>query len=189
MGVTTFLWAGWFVLSLIFGGRCEQPELVQNFVSKKYLGRWYEIYREKSVPFEQEDCATATYRELDGNFIEVNNIEYNIAESKWAAENPTKPADAQCSAFRSGHCQVKFVWVQPWSDYKILYTDYTTHSVVYGCDTFVGGMVKFDWLWALTRVPNAIGSAAHTALTNTVFAVINSKLEDFGDVNTRLRPT
>ncbi len=52
------------------------------------------MYREKSVPFEQEDCATATYRELDGNFIEVNNIEYNIKEDKWAAENPNPAADA-----------------------------------------------------------------------------------------------
>ena len=81
------------------------------------------------------------------------------------------------------------MFVQPWSDYKILYTDYTTHSVVYGCDTFVGCMVKFDWLWSLTRAPLAIGSAAHTTMKNTVFAVINSKLEDWGNTETRLRPT
>ena len=69
-----------------------------------------------------------------------------------------------------------------------MYTDYSTHSVVYGCDNYIGGMVKLDWLWTLSRVPNAIGSAAHTVLKDTVFKVIRSKLDNF-DPDTRLRPT
>ena len=69
-----------------------------------------------------------------------------------------------------------------------MYTDYTTHSVVYGCDNFGAGAVKLDWLWAITRVPNAIGSATHDAMKATIFGVINDKLEDF-DPETRLRPT
>ena len=86
-------------------------------------------------------------------------------------------------------CQVQFFGITPWSDYQILYTDYTTHSVVYGCDTFGAGAYKVDWLWALTRVPEAIGTAAHTTMKNTIYSVINSKLEDAGDLDTRLRPT
>ena len=69
-----------------------------------------------------------------------------------------------------------------------MYTDYATHSVVYGCDNFVGGMIRFDWLWTLSRVPNAIGSSAHTVLKDTIFKVINSKLSDFNPL-TRLRAT
>ena len=68
-------------------------------------------------------------------------------------------------------------------------TDYDSYSVVYACDTFGAGAVKFDWLWVVTRTANAIGSAAHTAMKNTVFDIINSKLDDFGDPDTRLRPT
>ena len=99
-----------------------------------------------------------------------------------------RPGKAQCSSFRSGLCQVKFFELSPWSDYSILYTDYTTHSVVYGCDTFLAGAIKFDWLWALTRVPNAIGSSAHSLMEATIFKVITDKLEKF-DPETRLRPT
>ena len=52
----------------------------------------------------------------------------------------------------------------------------------------MAGAIKFDWLWILTRVPSAIGSAAHTAMTATVFNIITDKLEDFNPVE-RLRPT
>lgn len=119
----------------------------------------------------------------------MNNVEYSLSQKAFPkGDGPPNTADAQCSSFRSGHCQVKFVWIQPWSDYQVLYTDYDTHSVVYGCDTFVGGMVKLDWLWALTRVPNAIGSAAHSLMKTTIFKVITDRLEDF-DPEDRLRPT
>ena len=64
---------------MIFGGNCERPELIKDFDRVKYLGRWYEMYRESSVPFEKEDCATATYRALDYNYIEVNNVEYSLS--------------------------------------------------------------------------------------------------------------
>jgi len=70
------------------------------------------MYREKSVPFESEDCATATYRLLDNNFVEVNNVEYSLSQKAFPkGDGPPNTADAQCSSFRSGHCQVKFVWI------------------------------------------------------------------------------
>ena len=75
--MTSVLWASWLVLRLTVGGVCERPELVQNFDSKRYLGRWYEMYRDETVVGQEADCATATYV-LDGTFIEVNNIEYDI---------------------------------------------------------------------------------------------------------------
>ena len=84
---------------------------------------------------------------------------------------------------------MKFFELSPWSDYSILDTDYDSYSVVYACDTFFAGAVKFDWLWVITRTANAIGSAAHTAMKDTVYAIINSKLENPGDLDTRLRPT
>ena len=188
-GLTLVIWIGYLVTRLTVGGSCERPSLVENFDKEAYLGRWYEMYRVKDVPFQDEDCATATYVDIGNNYIEVNNIEWNIDEQEWPRGNPTTPGKAQASSFRSGLLQVKFFELSPWSDYSVLHTDYTTHSVVYACDTFGAGAVKLDWLWVVTRVANAIGSSAHTTMKNTVYAVINSKLEDPGDLDTRLRPT
>ena len=159
--LTALIWIGWLVGRLTVGGMCERPTLQADFDRQQYLGRWYEMYREVSVPFEEYDCATATYVELPRNFIEVNNIEYDIDGARFPRGDPTNPGTAQCSNFRSGLCQVKFFPLSPWSDYSILETDYTTRSIVYGCDTFLGGAIKFDWLWTLTRDPLAIDSADH----------------------------
>ena len=75
---------------------------------------------------------------------------------------------------------------QPWSDYSIMSTDYTTHSVVYGCDNFISGMIRFEWLWTLARKPEPKDNRA--AYETTVFDIIKSKLSDY-DPTTRLRPT
>ena len=145
------------------------------------------MYRSYTVLFEEDDCATATYRELPNNYIEVNNIEFAIDEGINIGGIPA-PGKAQCSGFRSGLCQVKFNEFQPWSDYSILYTDYTTHTVVYGCDNFGAAALRFDWLWSLTRTPLEIGSAAHTSMKNTIWDVLSDKLPDY-DPDTELRPT
>ena len=176
-GISAVLWVTWFVLRLTIGGNCERPELVKNFEAKKYLGRWYEIYR-KDNPFENEDCATATYIELPYSRIEVNNVEFSIKEQK-NIRGISDPGTAQCSTLQSGHCQVKFFELTPWSDYNIIYTDYTTHTIVHGCDNFVAGMVKVDWLWSLTRTPLAVGSSDHTAITTTIFNTLKEKLPSF----------
>ena len=65
------------------------------------------MYRSYTVLFEEDDCATATYRELPNNYIEVNNIEFAIDEGINIGGIPA-PGKAQCSGFRSGLCQVKF---------------------------------------------------------------------------------
>ena len=99
--VTGVLWLGWVVTYIFAGGYCDRPDLVENFSSEKYLGRWYEIYRSKNVPFEEDDCATATYIELPWNYIEVNNIEWSI-EKQINVDGVPDPGKAQYSSFRSG---------------------------------------------------------------------------------------
>ena len=68
----------WLVMRFTTGGLCEKPKLVKNFDPDRYVGRWYEFYRSYTVDFETVDCATATYLTLPNNYIQVNNIEYDI---------------------------------------------------------------------------------------------------------------
>ena len=65
------------------------------------------MYRGKNVLFEEYDCATATYIELDSGYLEVNNLEFDLV-TKTNAGGISDPGKAQCSAFRSGLCQVAF---------------------------------------------------------------------------------
>ena len=51
-GITAALWIGWLILRLTVGGDCPRPELASNFDRDQYLGRWYEMFRDLTVPFE-----------------------------------------------------------------------------------------------------------------------------------------
>ena len=79
-GLTAVIWTAYVITRLTLGGLCERPSLVENFDAQRYLGRWYEMYRVGDVPFQSQDCATATYVEKPLNYIEVNNIEWDISE-------------------------------------------------------------------------------------------------------------
>ena len=140
------------------------------------------------MPFEVDDCATARYVELPYNYIEVNNIEFSISQQKNIG-GISDPGKAHCSSLRSGLCQVKFFELAPWADYSILSTDYTGHSVVYGCDNYSAGMIKAEWLWVLSRTALEIGTGAHDTFKATVFDIIEDKLEGKYDPDERLYST
>ena len=170
MVLTCVAWTGWIVCRFTVGGMCAKPELASNFDKDLYLGRWYQMYQAKPVPFGG-DCITATYSDRDGTNIRVNNQQYNPTTgsfgSNWKngpppAGGPDRLFKAHCSEFTTGHCQVKPFLFSPWNDYKIVDFDPDVnlgYSLVYGCDTFVAGAVKLDWVWVITRSALVIGSA------------------------------
>ena len=84
---TGIIWVGQLVCRLVWGGDCYRPDLQSNFDREEYLGRWYEMFRSKNVPFESENCVTATYRDDGDNYIQVENIQWEIGSS----DPPGKP--------------------------------------------------------------------------------------------------
>ena len=62
----------------------------------------------------------------------------------------------------------------PWSNWYVLDTDYSTYTVVYGCDDNIAAMTKFHYVYSLTRVPLAIASAAHEAMKDITWPFFNS---------------
>ena len=83
---------------------------------------------------------------------------------------------------------MRFFILAPWSDYKIISVDTDSYSIVVGCDTFLNGMIRLNWLWVLTRDPLVIDSAEWVAMQTTVFGIIASKYPSY-DYTTRLRNT
>ena len=65
--------------------------------------------------------------------------------------------------------------------------DHSSYSIVVGCDTFLNGMIKLNWLWVLTRDPLEINSAEWLAMQTTVFNIINTKYPSYDTA--RLRNT
>ncbi len=65
-----------FAACEISWGSCPSFKYEQeSFDSTLYLGKWYEIARHKSTPFQKGDCTTADYSKLDNGNIKVVNDE------------------------------------------------------------------------------------------------------------------
>ena len=59
---------------LFFGKGCEHPDLEQEFDINRYLGVWYEIYKDPSFYWEKGgECTTATYTLKDDGNVNVYN--------------------------------------------------------------------------------------------------------------------
>ena len=53
-------------------GSCASPLTKQNISIDLYTGKWYEIWRDFSIPFELgSSCVTATYTKLTNTTIRV----------------------------------------------------------------------------------------------------------------------
>ena len=87
----------WVYGKMMHGGRCAQPKTDPTFVVNEYYGLWYEFARDPNY-FEEGECTTAQYYELPGNYVSVNNHEYQIDNPETAADlYPQKGFYAECS--------------------------------------------------------------------------------------------
>merc|ERR1712070_1256562 len=121
------------------------PDPVGNFDIEKYMGTWYEIRRDKEVWYGKgSECVTATYSYKPEWWriwkVDVNNRSYDrdkdeVRDTTWGWGTDWTRSWARCDD--QGNCDVKFYWY-PEGNYQVLDTDYTTYSLVYGCDTWFG---------------------------------------------------
>ena len=121
---------------------------LKSFNTEDYLGKWYEIARHNSTPFQKGDCTTATYTLNQDKNINVKNEELIDGKPSSAQGVGTKTSDPfrlQIS-FGNGFMAKLFK-----GDYRVVDTDYTSYSLVYSCSDFF--FVKFQFVWIISREP------------------------------------
>lgn len=130
---------------------------------------WYE---------QNVECVTATYTLNTQNLwytwfydIEVRNR--NMRNG--AVRDPTflgtgvPVSYARCD--NNGNCNVKFWWY-PEGDYQVLDTDYTSYSLVYGCDNW--GLFHTKQAWILGRTQTLT-----QATIDSIKATLQAKVGNF----------
>ena len=133
---------------LMLGNNGYQP----NFQADQYLGKWYEMARSKSIPFEKGDDSTAEYGKLDNNKISVVNTEYLPDGTKnWVSGYAVPAGD------NPAHLLVSFSknWFTKWfkGDYRVMETNYNEYSIVYSESTILWfWTIKYAWI--LSRDPH-----------------------------------
>lgn len=113
---------------------------VQNFDSKKYLGKWYEIAR-FDFRFERGlNNVTATYSMKDNGNIKVDNKGYNYEKKNWSqSTGEAKFVGSENEA------RLKVSFFKPiWAGYNVIDMDENyTYALVAGNN--------LDYLWILSR--------------------------------------
>ena len=73
---TGCFFVGYLTMRISGSGYCPNPELVADFDPDAYLGVWYELRRDKDIPFETGECVTAEYSLNDNGTVRVSNTQF-----------------------------------------------------------------------------------------------------------------
>uniref|UniRef100_A0A8C6S9N2 Apolipoprotein D n=1 Tax=Neogobius melanostomus TaxID=47308 RepID=A0A8C6S9N2_9GOBI len=124
-------------------GRCPTTGVQPDFDLQRYLGRWFEITK-LPANFERGKCIEANYALREDGTIQVLNKqqEENGISIIGTARIPDPREPAKLG--------VSFSFVAPTGTYWVLYTDYTSVSVVYSCTDFLR-VAHMDYAWILAR--------------------------------------
>ena len=171
---------------------CPKTDIVHNFDTEKYFGRWYEAYRTKGMSFESGDCTMAEYSKRDDGKIKIVNSEQK-ADSKGHYKKRNSVEGWGQEKFPGediASLQISFSRFQPiWAVYDVLDTDYETYAVVHSCLTLAGGLIKTEDAWVLTREPLHQDSEDLKKIKEKANEVYMKNWPDFGNFDDRMRPT
>merc|ERR1712151_784978 len=155
-------------------GRCPATFVEgKQFERDAYLGKWYEIARHKSTPFQKGDCGTATYSINDAGNIRVENRKKTTEKDVYILGEATATSDP----FRFGLVFSDNFFAKLFKgDYRVADTDYKNYSVVYSCFDYFFGKVYYAWI--LSRTPELAPEVLDNIVNelNTRFEIPRSEM-------------
>ena len=107
----------------------------KKFELKDYLGKWYEVARHSSIPFELGECNTAEYSINEAGNVNVLNKEF-ISKEKGYSEI-TAEGYSTDDPFRFKIDFGKSFWSKYFKgDYRVVDTDYKDFTIIYSWKTW-----------------------------------------------------
>lgn len=110
-----------------------------------------------------ENCETMEYSDNADGSLHVRNSQWNsLTGMREAIEG-----SAICVA---GQCTADFFSFAPKADYRVVHTDYTSHSVVYSCQDLPLGY-RLEDFWLISReqtLDQAVIDAAHEIVKSRI---------------------
>ena len=165
-------------------GKCPKVEYADNFDATKYAGQWYNVYKDRLMPYTvSADCITEnfTLRE-DGNvdlyfrgyywlladYMGVNGTMYQCGEG-------SKDTFTCMASMGSTNENAKRRPIH------VLATDYENWNVGYECKEHMHGLYKNEWVTILSRKTDISDEHMNAAL-----AAIKKQSPDYDTSNWNL---
>ena len=121
---------------------------MNSFDLERYTGKWYEIAREKSTPFQKGDCTSADYTLNEDGTVKVVNSELLPSGEYKSVIGTARPTEDQFR-LKIAFSESFFAKLFP-GDYQVVDTDYETYSVVYSCTSLALARVEYYWILSRT---------------------------------------
>ena len=147
-----------FVSSLMYGtsdakmsfGSCPEVEMISDFQPQNYVGKWYEVYRDKWNKYSLgADCVTKEFAVRDDGKINLYfrgyyhwMLKYQGIDGVMSDCDEGSPDSFTCQATMGGGTRLNPI--------KIFATDYKNYDISYSCSDY-WGMFKNENLGITSR--------------------------------------
>ncbi|XP_054284224.1 apolipoprotein D-like isoform X2 [Macrosteles quadrilineatus] len=168
-----------FSLSWPKFGRCPDLSVQQVFQLQDYMGVWYtQNGYNLAMTQGKGRCAYANYTlDTEHNYVKVKNQQISASTNKWESiSGIAEPVDPSKD---EGKFTVNlYVWGfwKVTGPYWVLGTDYSTYSVVYGCDNFLFFFHYYS-SWVLSRAQNMSPKAASSFYRRVNATLVKNNLD------------
>ena len=132
---------------------CQKPLLIKDLDLDRFLGRWYEIYRDHDSVAESGECVVidaeknAARTQITGRLAQypLNGGGWFSSSTKWT----TMGRNIKFSDYKN----LDIGWLDlPVGEVRLLATDYDNYAVAYMCVGF-GSWYSQEDIWLLSREP------------------------------------
>ena len=152
-------------------GKCKSKvQYVDNFQPMDYAGKWYEIYRDKWMPYEiSADCVTQNFVPKEDGTMNLYFRGYYWALLDYMGVNGTMfdcdkgSKDTWTCQATMGHYGTK----GHHSNIHVLGTDYKNWSALHECKDHMHGLYHSEWVTILSRTQD-ISDEHHNTARNLI---------------------
>ncbi|CAF1066646.1 unnamed protein product [Rotaria sordida] len=133
--------------NLSLANECPKIVTQKDFDVTKYVGLWYESYRNDIIFETGAKCVNATYTSNPDGTVAVWNQAINWLGEYTSIRGTAKPK----SASEPGAFIVTFDSPLQKGDYNVIKSNYVDYSLVYACRNIPVLNIKLEFIWLLSR--------------------------------------
>ncbi|XP_058060482.1 outer membrane lipoprotein Blc-like [Anopheles bellator] len=161
VALTMWLWIGLANGYVVKDGNCTLSTkglpVVENFEVQNFTGKWYELERYEQNHERDLECVTTSYRSSEPvGMLEIQTRGYDPSNGTFVTlTNIGAFEELSNSTGSVAKLTINAGKALPvGAEYRVVATDYSNYTIVYGCQPFLGPDQSVEGYWLLSRTPH-----------------------------------